>query len=47
MTGFDPSQRTSAYACSSQIDLVNIAGKNVDLAATMKMSSTPGLPAGI
>ena len=36
MTGFDPSQRTGSYGfLNLRIDLLNLAGKNVDLAATM------------
>jgi iron complex outermembrane receptor protein len=36
MTGFDPSQRTGAYGMLNlRIDLLNLAGKNFDLAATM------------
>ena len=36
MTGFDPSQRTGSYGMLNlRVDLLNIAGKNVDMAATM------------
>jgi iron complex outermembrane receptor protein len=36
MTGFDPSQRTGSYGfLNLRIDLLNVAGKNVDVAATM------------